>query len=145
MLLVLTLLYSYVEFTENDYPNSGFFFENYQRFNNTEITFRAKIKEINLTNHIIKVIISDPPYTRVEIKTRSVEPQLQKDDVIFVVGILKGEKKVDAEKILIKDAWADSIIFISSIPAIPFVIYLFFRSWRFNRKTFMFEWRRKDA
>lgn len=144
-LLILMLLYSYVAFTQYDYSNSNYLFENPQRFNNSEITFRAKIIEMDPTNQTILVAVEEYPHTVVEIKTLTGDFQFQKDDVIFVIGILKGEKTVSAEKILVKGPGADILIYILSIPAIPFVLYLFFRTWRFDRKTLTFEWRRKDA
>ena len=145
ILLILLLLYSHLEFTDNDYPNGGYLFEQYQRFNNTEICFRAQIYEINQTNHTILATLVDYPHSFVEITTQSIDPQLKKEDTIFVVGVLKGEKTVSANKILVKGLMEDAIIFISSIPAIPFVLYLFFRTWRFNRRTFSFERREKHA
>lgn len=145
MLLVLLLFYSSVVFTQYDYTNSNFPFDNHQRFNNTEITFRAKIIEIYPTNLTVLTSLIDYPHTVIEIKTLARDYHLQNDDVIFVVGILKKEKTVFAEKILVKGLWEDTLIYVISIPAIPFVLYLFFRTWRFNRKTFTFEWRQKDA
>jgi len=140
--LVLMLFYSQVEFSKNDYSNYNYLFENFDRFNNTEITFKATIREIDQTNQTILVNVLDYPHTTVKVKTRSIDNQFHEDDMVFVVGILKGENTVFAEKILIRGLWDDPIIFISSIPAVPFVLYLFFRTWRFNWKTLMFEWRR---
>jgi RsiW-degrading membrane proteinase PrsW (M82 family) len=145
ILLVLLLFYSQSEFNKNDYSNSNYLFENYQRFNNTEISFKATIKDVYSANQTILAAVLDYPHTVVTIKNVIIDHHFHKDDSIFVVGILKGEKTVFVEKILVRGPWDDSIIFISSIPAIPFVLYLFFRTWRFNSKTLTFEWRRKDA
>jgi hypothetical protein len=142
-LLILVLLYSHLEFNKNDYPDSGFLFENYQMFNNTEITFEASIREINTTDQTIQAVIGDPPYFVVEIQTKTLESQFKKEDVIFVVGILTGNRSATAEKIFVREQWNGYVIALSSIPAIPFVLYLFFRTWRFNRKTVTFE-RRDD-
>jgi hypothetical protein len=114
-------------------------------FNNTEITFEASIREINTTHQTILAVIGDPPYFVVEIQTKTLESHLQKEDVIFVVGILTGNRIMTAEKIFVIEPWSDYVVFLSSIPAIPFVLYLFFRTWRFNKKTFSFERRQKNA
>ncbi len=143
--LVFLLLYSYVDFTQYDYSNSNYLFENHQRFNDTEITFRARIVEIYPTNQIILAAVDEYPHTVVEIITSTGDFHFQNDDVIFVIGVLKGEKTVFAEKILVKGPWDDTLIYMLSIPAIPFVLYLFFRTWRFDWKSFTFTWRRKDA
>ena len=144
-LLVLLLLYGHFEFNKNDYPDSGFLFENYQMFNNTEITFDASIREINTNNQTILAVIGDPPYFVVKIQTKTLESHLQEEDVIFVVGFITGNRTMTAEKIFVREAWNDYVIFLSSIPAIPYVLYLFFRTWRFNKKAFSFERRQKNA
>jgi hypothetical protein len=145
VLLVFLLMYSFVEFSRFDYSNSNTLFEEHERFNNTEITFQAKIIEREPNNQTIVAGIESYPYTVVKINISIVDVSLKKDDVVFVVGILRGEKTVFAEKILVRGLWEEDLIYFLSVPAIPFVLYLFFRTWRFNRKTFMFEWRRKDA
>jgi hypothetical protein len=139
------LFYSHFEFNTNDYPDSGFLFENYQKFNNTEITFEASIREVNTTSRRISAVIGDPPYFVVNIQEKTLDSQLKEDDVIFVVGFLTGNRSMTAEKIFVREPGNDTMIFLISVPAIPFVLYLFFRTWRFNRKTFSFERRQNDA
>jgi len=46
---------------------------------------------------------------------------------------------VKAEKVFVIKKLEYSLIFIRSLPAIPFVLYLFFKKWRFNFKKFIFE------
>ena len=113
--------------------------------NNTQVTFRAKIIEIYPSNYTILASSVEYPYLLIEIKSNAITDQLQKNDIIFVVGILKGEHLVFAEKIFEKGPWDDYTIFVDSIPAIPFVLFLFFRSWRFNTEKFSFERREKNA
>lgn len=143
--LSLLLLYSHFEFNTHDYPDSGYIFKNYQMFNNTEITLKAKVREIDITNQTIMANIGDPPYSLIEIQSDIIEPGLQHGDIIFVIGILTGNKTVTADRIFVQDPWNDYYIFLISIPAIPFILYLFFRTWRFDRKNFTFERRKKNA
>lgn len=144
-ILVFLLLYSHAEFNNNDYPDSNYLFENYETFINTEIVFKAKVKTIDAANQTITANIEDPPYTVVEIHTTNIQTPLQKKDIIFIIGVMNGDKSVTAEKIFIQDPWNDYSIALCSVPAIPFVLYLFFRTWRFNRKTWLFERRHKNA
>ena len=68
-----------------------------------------------------------------------------KGDAIEITGILDAEKHVTAEKIYILEQWKYNLIYIRSIPAIPFALYLFFTTWRFNKKTLRFERRNNNA
>ena len=144
-LLVLVLLYSHVEFAQNDYPNGTYLFEHSEQFQDAEICFRAIIYEINRSNQTILASLIDYPHSSVMILAQSVDPHLKEGDTIFVIGILTGKRTASANKILVKGLQDDDIIFISSIPAIPFVLYLFFRTWRFNIKTLSFERRQRHA
>ena len=70
---------------------------------------------------------------------------MQKGDIVEILGVLDGKNHVTAEKTLVIERWKYDLIIIRSLPAIPFALYLFFRKWRFNKKTFRFERRTKDA
>lgn len=78
------------------------------------------------------------------IKTNSLK-DLHKLDLIRIYGVLDGTKHITAEEIWIYNQWANDLIYIRSIPAIPFALFLFLKTWKFNRKTFRFERRKRDA
>jgi len=145
VILIFLLFYSYLEFNKNDYPDSGYLFAHYQTFNNTEITFPARIRDIDTANQTLTANIGDPPYTLIEINISTIKNTLHRGDSIFVIGILTGNRTVSAERIFVRDPGLDYFIFISSIPAIPYVLFLFFRTWCFDRKSFTFIQRKKNA
>jgi hypothetical protein len=139
------MVYNNIQYENNNYTSNTFILENYEKFNNTEIVFNAYIKEINNTNNIIKAKIGDPPYTLLTIETNDIINNLHKEDIIFVVGILNGKSYIRAEKIFVIDQFNNTIIILISILAIPYIIYLFLRNWKFNKKTFKFERREINA
>ena len=67
---------------------------------------------------------------------------MQKDNIIEILGILDGKYHVSAEKLIVIEKWKSDLVIYRSLPAIPFALYLFFRTWQFDFKTFKFK-RRK--
>jgi hypothetical protein len=145
ILLIFLLTYSSLEYDKKNTQNTSKKFQNFEKYNNTELVFNAKIREINIVNHTISANIGDPPYTLIEIKINNFNSNFHKGDIIFVIGILDGKNHVTARTVFVNEPWNDYLEFIISIPAIPFVIYLFFRTWKFNKKTLLFERRQKNA
>jgi len=134
------MIYSSLEHDEKD-PDMDYVLANYEKFEGKEVHFGGKVVEVNGTD--VKIKLMEPPYDylNVTIKNASVE----KGDIVEILGILDGERHVTAEKVLISKGWKYSLIFIRSLPAIPFALYLFFKNWKFNSKKFMFEERKKNA
>jgi hypothetical protein len=143
--IIFLITYNTKEEGNKNYQNNTYILNNYTQYNNTELIFDAKIKIINTSNQTIMANIRDKPYTLMEIKTMDIEKTLHEGDKIFVIGILNGKNHIIAKTIIVREPWHDVIIVLSSIPAIPFVIYLFLRTWKFNRKTMNFERRQKNA
>ena len=143
VILSLLITYSGIEYNNYD-PGIEYIFENFETFNNTKISFSGVIEEVNTTSHQITISIPKPPYL-IKIKIDTIEDNMQKGDIIEILGVLDGKYHVTAEKILVSQRWKNDLIIIRSLPAIPFALYLFFRKWRFNKKTFRFERRTKDA
>jgi hypothetical protein len=152
LLLVLLMFYNNLEYEKNDPKAKKYklIFENIEEYNNTEISFYAQVKKINETHQKITVSIQEYPYSYplIEIGTHYIDINintLKKGDLIEVTGILNGTNHVTAKKIFTQEQWKTDLIYLRSLPAIPFAIYLFLRTWRFNRKIFRFERRKKDA
>jgi len=143
IILTLLILYSGLEYNNYD-PGIEYIFENFETYNNTKISFSGVIEEVNTTNQQITISIPRAPYL-MEIKTDTIEDTMQKGDIVEILGVLDGKYHVTAEKILVIQQWKYDLIIIRSLPAIPFALYLFFRKWQFNKKTFRFERRTKDA
>lgn len=145
VLLALLMIYSSLEYDRKDPKIVKYALENFNEYNNTEISFVAEILEINETSLTLKVRIEEAPYPLMKIKTNNIDNNLQEGAIIEVLGILDGEDHVTAKKIWTHEQWKDVLIYLRSIPAIPFALYLFFRTWRFNRKTCRFERRSRHA
>ena len=150
LVLLVLMLYSYQEYDKNDVHIKKLtqIFENNEKYNDTEISFLAQVIRIDETNSSIKISIQEKPYTypSLEISTGNFDiANIKKGDLIDVIGIIDGKNHVTAEKIWLKEPWKVDLIYIRSLPAIPFVLFLFFRTWNFNSKTRRFERRKRNA
>ena len=144
LVIILFSLFIYSSLAHNKYdPDTEYILENFKKFNNTEITIGGKIKEINLSEQIIIIKIGEPPYIDIEIDTEQIDFEGKVGDIVEVLGVLVGPKHVTAKKILVTPEWKNTLIYIRSLPAIPFALYLFLRAWKFNKKEFRFERREK--
>jgi hypothetical protein len=143
VLLVLLLLYSGLEYNNND-PTIEYILDNVEQFNNTLISFSGTIENINTTNQ--QIIVSFPTTSEtVKVTLTSLPDTIIKGNHVEILGILDDNYHVSAEKIIIRERWKSDLIIIRSLPAIPFVLYLFFRKWQFNKKTCRFEPRDTNA
>ena len=62
-------------------------------------------------------------------------------DRVEVLGTLEPGYRITAEKIIVSKEWKYYFIFVRSIVAIPLVLFLFFRNWKFDFKRFEFRGR----
>ncbi len=133
-LLFALMTYSYVEHNKKD-PDMEYILKHFEKYKNTEVSFVGKV--INVSDGEIEITLMESPFATLvaEIKNTSVE----KGDVVEIVGILDGKEHVTAEKIIATSEWKYNLVFIRSLPAIPFILYFFLRNWKFNFKKFMFE------
>jgi len=149
-LLITSMVYSYQNYETNDPQIQRYkqIFENPETYNNTEISFKAEILAIDRINQTLRVFIQEQPYTypQVHIITGNISTQnLKKGDLIDVIAILHGTHPMTAKNLWLNEPWKDNLIYLRSLPAIPFIIYLFFRTWKFNNQTWRFERRKKHA
>ena len=146
IILIMLMLYSSLEHSNKKF-DILYIFENFETYDN-KISMTGEIVEINLTSQILKIDLMEPPYSIKKIKIHNIEFKdyiPKKRDIVEILGTEDEENNVIAEKMLISNRWKHDLIFIRSLPAIPFALFLFFRTWRFNRKTYRFELRKKDA
>lgn len=145
LVIILTLLMLYSGTEYNNYePSIRYILENFELYNNTRISFSGVIEEVNETNQQITISIRHAPFV-IEIKKDTIKDTMQKGNIVEILGVLDGKYHVIAEKILVIEQWKSDLVVIRSLPAIPFALYLFFRIWRFNKKTLRFERRDRDA
>jgi uncharacterized protein YxeA len=150
LVLIGLMLYSYQEYDTNDIYIKKLtqIFENSEKYNDTEISFTAYVGRINETNNSIHVSIQEKPYTypRVELNTGNLDiTNIKKGDLIDVIGIVDGKNHIRATKIWLNEPWKEDLIYIRSLPAIPFVLFLFLRTWKLNINTLRFERRKRNA
>ena len=132
--LLSLMTYSYIEHDKKD-PDMDYILANPEKFEGKEIDFCGRAEEIEPS--FIKLRLMEAPYTCINVT--GIHSGIKKGDVVEVLGTLKGVDEVKAEKVFVIKKLEYSLIFIRSLPAIPFVLYLFFKKWRFNFKKFMFE------
>jgi len=149
-LLITSMMYAYQNAESNDPQIKKYkqIFEHTETYNNTKISFTAEILAIDRINQTLRVFIQERPYTypQVHINTANLTiDNLQKGDLIDVIAIVHAENKMTATNIWRNEPWKDNLIYLRSLPAIPFALYLFFRTWKFNNQTWRFERRKKNA
>jgi hypothetical protein len=150
LILALLIIYSAQDYLLNSPQMKKYrqVFGSSSNVSATDITFKALILSVNQSNHTLRVSIQEEPYNypRVEIFTGNLPNQtFHKGDLIDVIGIVQGKNQVTATQIWVDEPWKDDLIYLRSLPAIPFVIFLFVRTWKFDRSTWCFERRNKDA
>lgn len=148
ILLFILMLYSHNNYFENAENIHRFqeIFGHIEKYNNTQISFHAQILTLNNTTQTICIIVQEEPYTypRLTVSVKNFpNTTLRKRDLIDVIGIIDGHYHVTATYLGVKVPWKDTLIYLRSLPAIPFVLYLFLRNWTFNTTRFYFERRRK--
>jgi hypothetical protein len=150
IILVFLMIYSFQEYDKNDIhiKKCQLLFESSDIYNNTEISFLADIYTLNKTNHTLLVGIQEKPYNYpfIKVNTGNLDIQnLKERDLIDITGILSGNNQMTATQIWFNEPWKADLIILRSIPAILFVFYLFFRTWRLNTTVWYFEWRKKNG
>lgn len=136
----------YYSIDHNNYdPDTQYIFDNFEQFNMTKVTLGGEVKNVDRTNNTLLIELTQPQKHLILLSTTENINTTEQGDIVELYGILTSKNSMTAEKILISERWKYDLIFIRSLPAIPFVLYLFFRTWRFNRKTYRFERRKKDA
>jgi len=144
--LILLMLYSSLGGNNKEF-DILYVFENSETYDN-KISFEGEIVEINETSQTLTIRLMDSSHSLIEINTRNIEFKEyipRKGDIVEILGTEDKENNVIAEKMLVSERWKYDLIYIRSIPAIPFAIYLFFRTWKFNRKKLRFEMRKTNA
>jgi hypothetical protein len=152
IVLLSLMIYSDREYEHNDVQIKKYqhLFKNTELYNNTEISFFAEIIKINQTSNTIGIFIQEQPYTypHVEINIKNINiniSRLKKGDLIDIVGIIDGKNHITATKLWTNEQWKSDFIYLRSLPAIPFALFLVFKSWKFNWKKLQFTRRDNDS
>jgi hypothetical protein len=148
--LITLMFYCFQEHEKNDPQIKKYklLFNDSENYNNTVISFLAKIITVDKTNQTLYVFIQEEPYTYPSVKVNAGNLDIQnlkKGDLIDIIGIFDGKNQMIATKIWLNEPWKIDLIYLRSLPAIPFVLYLFLRTWKFNTTAWRFERRKKNA
>jgi len=143
-LLVLLMVYYSLDHNNHD-PDFQYILDHFEQFNTTRVTLTGDVKYVDNTTRILIIQINQPLYSDLLVQTKENLNTTQQGDIVEVYGVLNSRNRMTADKLLISDRWASDLIYLRSLPAIPFALYLFFRTWRFNRNTHRFERRQKHA
>lgn len=146
LLLILLSLMGYYTL-EHNYHNPGpqYILDHVEDFINTKVVLSGEITHVDKTNHTLLVQVTSAPDSIIQVTTTDSLTRTQPGDVIEMYGTLTSRKQMNAESILIFDQWNNTLIYLRSLPAIPFVLYLFFKAYRFNPSTYRFERRKPDG
>ncbi len=141
LVFFLLLLCSYSGLFHNQYhPSFSYQLNHFQQYQNKSITITGVITEQNLDNNTVSIKINEVPYQNIWVTIPSLEDKKVKSgDSIEVSGKLITKQHILADNSLITPSWMHDLIYIRSIPAIPLVLFFFFKKWRFNRTTCFFE------
>ena len=143
-MLFLLILYYNLNHNKHDLDNQ-YILDHFEEIATTKVKLDGVIKNVDNTNHILLIRVGSRPEDIILVSTTEPLNTTQQNDVVEVYGSFTSRTHMTAEKLLINQRWKHDLIFIRSLPAIPFTLYLFFRTWRFSRKTYHFERRKNHA
>jgi hypothetical protein len=129
----------------NHDPDDEYILDHFEQFNGTKVTMGGVVQHVDKANHTLLIELSQPPKYLILISTTENISTIQPGDVVEMYGTLTSRTQITAEKLLIFEQWKDNLIYLRSLPAIPFVLYLFFRAYRFNTTTYRFKRRQKHG
>ena len=140
----MLMIYYSADHNNHD-PDPQYIIDNIEQYKNIKIKITGEIKNVDINNKTLLIKLTYPLNHLILVNTRENISKAQQEDIVEAYGTLIDRTHMSAEKLLIIEQWQYYLIFFRSLPAIPFTLYLFFRTWRFNLKTYRFERRQKNA
>jgi hypothetical protein len=144
LLLLMLMSYYSLEHNNND-PDAQYILDHYEQLNITKVALTGEVKSVDSVNNTLVIQVNQLPRSLVMVNITNDVNRVQIGDILEVYGILTSRDTITAEKLLISERWKHDLIYVRSLPAIPFALYLFFRTWHFNPETRRFERRGKNA
>lgn len=129
----------------NHNPNPEYILKHYEDFLNTKVLMSGEITYVDGINQTLLVRVTNAPDDIIQVTTTEPLSKTQPGDVIEMYGTLTNRNQLDAESVLIFEQWKNTLIYVRSLPAIPFALYLLFLAYRFNTATIRFERRKHDG
>lgn len=147
--ILIVLLFSLMLYYSLDHnnldPDDQYILDHFEQFNGTKVTMNGVVQNVDGINQTLLIELQQPPQYLILISTAENISMTQPGDVVEVYGTLTNRTKITAEKLLIFEQWKDNMIYLRSLLAIPFVLFLFFRSYRYNSDIRRFERRQKHG
>ena len=151
-ILIILMIYGNQEYDNKALITQKYqhIFQNFEEYNHSQISFSVSVKKIDEHNQTIIVFLEESPYSYplIDINVKNLDynvSNLKKEDIVDIIGILDGTNHVTANHIWKQDQWKNDLVYIRSLPAIPFVLYLLFKTWKFNPKKIRFYRRDVDT
>jgi hypothetical protein len=144
LLLFAVMFYYSIDHNNHD-PDAQYILDHFEEFTTTKVRLDGVVKNVNTTNNTLLIQVSSSPEDIILVNTTEPLNTTQQGDLVEVYGILTSRTHITAENLLITEQWKDDMIYLRSLPAIPFALYLFFRTYWFNPDTRRFERRQKHA
>jgi len=145
LIAILFFLLVYSSLMHNKYdPDIDYIHKNFEKYNNTELNLGGQITDINYSKQVIYIKNNKVPDKDIKVDIANVNFNGEIGDHIEILGLIDSPYHITAKKILVSTSWKFDLVYIRSLPAIPFALYLFFRTYKFNKKTYQFERREKE-
>lgn len=145
LLILLSLMLYYALDHNNHDPEPRYIIDHYQQFRYTKIAMVGEVQKINTTNNTLLLQVSWSRGDIMWVTTTEPLQTIHPGDTVEAYGLLSDGTHMTADTLLITQQWKDDLIYLRSLPAIPFALYLFFRAYHFNPTTRCFERRQKHA
>jgi len=143
ILLLFTLMLYYSIDRHNHEPSTYYILSHYEEFTTTNVQLNGVVHNVDSTNNTLLVRVDVSFKDGILVSTTEPLQTVHPGDQIELYGHFTSRNHLTAEKLLIYEQWNYTLIFIRSLLGVPFVMYLFFRSYRFNPDTWRFERRQK--
>jgi hypothetical protein len=145
ILLLFTLMLYYSVDRHTYEPSTYYILTHYEEFTTTNVQLDGVVQNVDTTNNTLLVRVDGSFKDGILVSTTEPVQTVHLGDRIELYGHFTSPNHLTAEKLLIYEQWNYHLIFIRSLLGVPFVVYLFFRSYRFNPDTWRFERRQKHA
>jgi hypothetical protein len=145
ILMLFTLMLYYSLDHNNHDPGAWYIIDHFEQFNRTKVVLSGEVKNVDKTNNTLLVQVYPSPEALILVSTTENVSTIHQGDIVEMYGLFTSRNNMTAEKLLITEKWKDDLIYLRSLPAIPFALYLFFRTYWFNPDTRRFERRKNHA
>ena len=123
LIIVLLLLMTYHSLDYNNHdPDINYILENSEIYINTTVAFTGEIKTITTHNQTMTIQLTTPSPLTITIPAQIIEKTPQQWDIIEILGVLTKQNQVTAQAVMVMQRWKFDLIYIRSLPAIPFAL-----------------------